>query len=68
MPASNHAKQTRKFNWELKGRHETMSQAYHDAELLMSVVHAKKAKIAKEGRGYSTYIHYERPKLTKWGK
>ena len=56
-----------KDNWELMSRMPTQQNAWHVAELLMSVPHAKKAKRTKEGRGFSVYIHYVKPKIKRWG-
>ena len=44
-----------------------MEHAFASAKLLMSAPHATKARIKKEGREFSVYIYYKRPKIKKWG-
>jgi hypothetical protein len=62
------ARKSRKMSWELKTRMPTLAAASYSAECYMSVPHAQMGKIKKEGREFSVYIAYDRPKIKQWGK
>lgn len=55
------------LSWELKTRMPTLAAASYSIENFLSVPHAQMGKIKKEGREFSVYIAYKRPKSKQWG-
>jgi hypothetical protein len=62
------ARKSEKMSWELKTRMPTLAAASYSVESFMSVSHAQMGKIKKEGRDFSVYIAYNRPKIKQWGQ